>query len=234
MPTNVPSATAEDKLNWEVEKLRREVRNLNRTFLTAIILAIAAAVTTGYNIVKAFTDVSVFQKQQVEFLKQQEKLKKEIDDLIQEREVATVELSSFRQAVDDLQNNTTLTLQQKLDRLPTIQPTLQYGAPDQTTHSLLPARVYLQYLDAEKEYADKVISQLERANYKVRALPVTSTSRTRIPIVAYYYEEDELQAREVIKLLQQIGVSKVKPEPVKLQGSARPRHFDVWLPRADG
>jgi cell division protein FtsB len=226
MPSNVPPATAEDKLNWEVEKLRREVRNLNRTFLTAIILAIAAAVTTGYNVVKALTDLSEFQKQQGD-------LKKEIAELSQEREVATAQLSNFRKEVDDLRNDTTLSLEQKLERLPTIQPALQYGAPEQTNHTSLPARVYLQYLDEEKEYVDKVVSQLEQANYKVKPLGVASTSRTRVPTVAYYYEEDEPQARELIKLLQQIGVSKIKPEPVKLQGSARPRHFDVWLPRAD-
>lgn len=227
MASSVPPATKEEKLNWEVEKLRREVRNLSHTFLTAIILAIAGAVTAGYNVFHIFTDVSVFQEQE-------EKLKKEITDLTQERETATTLLSSFKAEVSDLTNNTTLTPEQRWERLQSIGTTLQYAAPDETGHSTLPARVYLQFLNDEKEYADKVVSQLELANYKVKALGVSNTSRARIPVVGYYYEEDETQARQLIKLLQQIGVSKIKPDPVKLQGPARPRHFDVWLPRAGG
>ena len=46
----VPSSTPEEKLNWEVEKLHAEVRNLGRTFFTAVVLAVAGAVTAGYNV----------------------------------------------------------------------------------------------------------------------------------------------------------------------------------------
>jgi hypothetical protein len=227
MPHIAPVATTDEKLNWEVEKLRKEVRNLSRTFATGVVLAIAGAATAGYNVLKAFTDVSTFQEERL-------KLGKEIESLKQEREVATAQLSNFRAAVSDLQADTTLTPQQKLERLPSIEPALQYSAPDQAAHSTLPARVYVQYLTAEKEYVDRVTAQLGQANYKLSALGVTSTSRSRVPTVAYYHREDEAQARDLVKLLKQVGVQRIQAEPVKLEGSTRPRHFDLWLPKSDG
>ena len=227
MPRSVPPATPQEKLDWEVEKLRREARNLSRTFITAVVLAIGGAVTAGYTVVKAFTDISDFQKEQ-------QRYRAEIAELTEEKEVATAQLSNFRAAVMDLQNDTALTPSQKLERLQTIEPALQRAAPDQASHSALPARIYLQFLTSEKAYVDNVVSQLQRANFKVRTLGVTGTSRSRVPMVAYYYLEDEQQARALVKLLRDIGVTKVKADPVKLEGSARPRHFDVWLPKSDG
>jgi hypothetical protein len=226
MPTFAPPATAEEKLNWEVEKLRKEVGNLSRTFATGIVLALAGAATAGYNVVKAFTDVSAFQEERI-------RLGQEVDALKQEREVATSQLSSFRAAIADLQANTSLTPQQKLDSIQNIEPTLQYSAPDQAAHSTLPARVYIQYLTAEKEYADTVVAQLTRAKYKVSPLGVASTTRARMPTVGYYHEADAEQAQDLVKLLKQIGVPKVRDQAIRLNGAARPRHFDVWLGKND-
>jgi cell division protein FtsB len=221
-----PPATAEDKLNWEVEKLRKEVRNLSITFVTGVVLALVGVATGGYNVVKAFTDVSVFQEERI-------RLGKEVDALKQERDVATAQLSNFRAAVSDLQANTSLTAQQKLDSIQDIEPTLQYSAPDQAAHSTLPARIYIQYLTSEKSYADGVIAQLANANYKVNPLGVESTSRARIPTVGYYHAEDAQQAQDLVALLKRIGVPKVREQAIRLKGAARPRHFDVWLPKND-
>ncbi len=120
-----------------------------------------------------------------------------------------------------------------LDRLPTLQPALQLAAADQVAHSTLPARIYLQYLNAEKSYVDPVVQQLKSANFRVKELGNTTSSRPKIPSVGYYYREDEAEARQLIALLKRSGAPKVQDEPIFLKGSTRPRHFDVWLPRAE-
>lgn len=223
----VPTSTHEEKLNWEVEKLRKEVRNLSRTFFTAVILAIAGAVTAGYNIVKAFTDVSAYQQER-------DKLTSQIDDLKQERDLIASEFSSFKLELDAVKSNTSLTPEQKLELIPTLKPTLQYAAPDQVPHSSLQARVYVQYLNSNKTSVDPVLQQLDRSNFRVKAVGVERSSRSNVATVAYYYQDDAAEAKKLISLLKQLGVPRVKEEPIKLEGSARPRHFDIWLPPRDG
>jgi hypothetical protein len=223
----VPISTAEEKLNWEVEKLRKEVRNLGRTFFTAVILAVAGAVTAGYNIVKAVTDVSDYQQER-------DKLSSQIDELKQERDLMTSEFSSFKLELDALKSNSSLSPEQKLDLIPTLKPTLQYAAPDQVPHSSLPARVYVQYLNRDKASVDQVLQQLQASNFRVRAVGAERSSRSNVATVAYYYSDDVDEAKKLVLILKQLGVPRVKEEPIKLEGSARPRHFDIWLPPSDG
>jgi hypothetical protein len=77
---------------------------------------------------------------------------------------------------------------------------------------------------------EKVISDLNNAHYKVSALGVKTTSRLRVPTVVYYHREDETQARDLIKLLKQVGVQKIREEPAKTRRISSPKAFRCMAP----
>lgn len=229
MPPRPAQATAEEKLDWEVEKLRNEVRNLGRTFIFAVVTAVLALATTAYQI---FDKVSSLRIQQYE----KGKLQDEIDDLTKKKqelatqqEVATSNFNQYQSELADLRSNPSLTDQQKLEQLQQISPSFQFAAPDAVTDTNLPARIYLQYLESQRPRIDDLVRQLELANYKVNKIGQSRSGRRRGASVAYYYNEDEDEARKIVDFLKTMRIPNVDEKPTKLRGAARARHFDVWI-----
>ncbi len=229
MNNTPPIATDEDKRNWEVEKLRKEVRNLSRTFIIAVVLAVFSVVATIYQLYGAITSLENRRFEETKLNEKIAELGRRISDLDTEREQISSEITNYKEETRAVKENPQLTPQQKFDALARVAPTFQLRAPETVPHANLPARVYLQYLDSQKDRAFSVIRKLEESNYTVRARGVSGSVRQRISTVLYYYENDEDEAKRLLEFLRVSGVPNVSDKPTKLEGSARPRHYDVWL-----
>lgn len=229
MNNTPPTSTEEDKRNWEVEKLRREVRNLSRTFIIAVILAAFSVVATIYQLYGAITSIENRRFEETKLNEKVAELGRKISDLDAEREQISSEITNYKEEQKAIEMNPQLTPQQKVDALTRVAPLFQLRAPDAVPHANLPARVYLQYLDSQKDRVFSVIRKLEESNYTVRARGLPGSARQRISTVLYYYEDDQDEAQRLLELLRVSGVPNVSAKPTKLQGSARPRHYDVWL-----
>jgi hypothetical protein len=142
-----PKATEEEKLNWEVEKLRNEVRNLSRTFVFAIVTAILALAATAYQIYDKVSSLSVQQYEKDRLQADIDDLKKKRQELGTQQEVATSNFNQYLAAFNDLVSKTSLTDKEKIQQLQQTPPAFQFAAMERETN--LPARIYLQYLDSQ-------------------------------------------------------------------------------------
>jgi hypothetical protein len=226
-------ATSEEKLDWEVEKLRNEVRNLGRTFIFAIATAFLALATTGYQIYDKVSSLKIQQYEKDKLQAEIDDLKKKRQDLATQQEIATSSFNQYQLELKDLASNSSLTDKQRIEQLQQISPSFQFSAPDTITETGLPARIYLQYLESQSARINALVVQLEAANYKVNKIAKSQSGRRSGASVAYYYPQDEDEAKRIIGLLKAMKIPNLDETPTKLKGAARPRHYDVWIAFSD-
>ncbi len=221
-------ATSEEKLDWEVEKLRKEVRNLGRTFIFAIVTAFLAVATTTYQIYDKISSLRIQEYERARIEADIKELQRQKQDLAKEHDIVTSNLNQYKSEFSDLISDPKLTPQQKLEQLQQISPSFQFTVPD-STQSDLPPRIYLQYLGSQSGNIENYVRQLEAANYKVTQLPRSSSTRRKGATVAYYYDGDQEQAQKLIDFLKAMKIPNVEDKPTKVTGPARPKHFDLWI-----
>jgi hypothetical protein len=216
----------EDKLNWDVEKLKAECRNLGRSFWAAVILSIVAVLGTAGNVYFNHNEsvLSEIKKDRLEneakeLEVQNKHLKEEQDSLQAQRASIQQELLSLAPTLDAVKSKQVKALAGEL-------ATASVPATNATTD--LPARVYLQYLRTQESKAAPVIAELRKRGYVVVAGSVGSSERKEI-FVGYYYESDKAEARGLLATIRELSSAPSIAEPTLTKGGARSRHYDVWL-----
>lgn len=226
----------QDKLNWEVEKLKAECHNLSISFWTAIALALIGVVGTGANIYfnKIESTLSEIKKENLDkeakaldektkiLLEDKKRLEKERDALQAEKAQISQELEALSKRLSDKkeEQNVVNTLVTNINSKSNI-------LANQVVN--LPARVYLQFLESQKNQVAPIIEKLENQGYLVFPNSTKETKRERNVFIGYYYDSEQTEATNLQNVLQTL-VPTLRVQPPKLiKGGARPGHYDVWI-----
>lgn len=226
--------TNQDKLNWEVEKLKREHRNLGWTFLSAILLALAAFIGTVANIYfssfqKTLADIQK-EKTTLEVLKLQEEKKQLIKDqvdLATQRDTLQADVIRIKQELQEIASQQDTVKRKQIEKLAD-EIQISSVAPIAPTTNL-PARVYLQYLKSQENKVLPIVEELKKRGYVVSSQSSDSSKRKRELFVGYYYESDKEEADKLRRLLQNLSGGQISQQLTLLKGEARQRHYDVWI-----
>ncbi|MBU0910165.1 MAG: hypothetical protein KJ717_11415 [Proteobacteria bacterium] len=89
-------------------------------------------------------------------------------------------------------------------------------------------RIYLKVSSDQEATAEPILRELKSRGYAVNVRNTLSGTHNKKTTIAYYYDDDKPEAEALAKLLEQLGVEQMQT-PRKVQGVARPRHFDVVI-----
>jgi Skp family chaperone for outer membrane proteins len=217
-----------DKLNWEVEKLKAECRNLGRSFWTALLIALFAILGTIANIYFSQNQKVLSEIQKERFDQEAKSLKVQTDSLKSERDQLQAEKAGIQQELKALVPQ--LADAKQRDQVEKLAASLEStSVPPTTSTTDLSARIYLQYLRSQESKVAPVIAELQRRGYQVSPASVESSSRSREIFVGYYYETDRAEAEKLLRTVRELSSAPAAQQPSLVKGGARPRHYDVWL-----
>jgi hypothetical protein len=230
--------TDQQKLNWEVEKLKAECRSLGRSFWTAVLLALFVIIGTVANIYfsqnqKVLSDaqktLAEIQKENLD--KEAAGLKAQNMKLLEEKDTLQADKASIIQEIHSLLPQLDAVKRKLFEGFATgIEAT---SVTPTTPSANLPARVYLQFLRSQESKVTPIVEELRRRGYLVFAKPVESSARRREIFVGYYYDTDKTEAEELLKVIRDLSLSPAITQPTLIRGGARQRHYDAWLAYPD-
>ena len=234
MAQNPENYTEQDKLNWEVEKLKREHTHGRWSVLSAIIVTVVALIGTSANIYfhSVQKTLAEIQKEKLELdirnlKKEQEDLKNNKISLETERDRLQSNLTRIKQELAEIAAQQDTNNRKQLEKLADEIQIDSVASTISTTN--ISARVYLQYLRSKENKILPIIEELQKRGYIVSPKSIDSSQRKRELFVGYYYESDTEEANQLLKLLQKFHPVQLPHQLTRLSGTTRQRHYDVWI-----